>query len=204
VPNLFLGIPHKFVHAFKVSVLVTIDYIWVAKNYYYFFLTQAKNNFVYKGIAPNPQAHLSLSEPTLVSMAFHHWHHEVLEPPPSGSLKVNFDVAIKPHFAIAIVILRDHLRDHNGDISAACSKRLPHMEANQGEANATLLAIQLAFWYSSSPLIIKGDSFDYNPSHQLPPPQHRMSLYSCLHQHQLSTPLLLRIDNFEGLKMCQF
>jgi hypothetical protein len=62
VPNLFLGISHKFVDAFQVSVLVTIDYIWLAKN-----------DFVYKGIPPNLQAaHLSLSELALLSMAFHH------------------------------------------------------------------------------------------------------------------------------------
>jgi hypothetical protein len=51
-------------------------------------------------------------------------------PSPFGSLKVNFDVAITPQFAVAATILRDH----RGDFIAACSNRLPSMDANQGEA----------------------------------------------------------------------
>ena len=47
-------------------------------------------------------------------------------PPPMGSLKVNFDVAIKSNIAVAAAILRDH----PGDFPAASTKHLPSIFQN--------------------------------------------------------------------------
>ncbi|GLT52905.1 hypothetical protein SLA2020_262140 [Shorea laevis] len=146
-PNKFFGIPLNSVHAFQTYALVSMDLIW-----------QARNNYVHKGTQPNPQDTLKLLSLTVK----HHssaWQSrsgslQDWTPPPQGSLKANFDVAIKPLFAVAAAILRDH----QGNIISACSRRLPAMEANQGEAHAALLAVQLASQHGSSPLILEGDS----------------------------------------------
>ena len=69
-------------------------------------------------------------------------------------LKANFDVAIRPQFVVAVAILRDH----KGEILVACSQRLPHMDSNQGEAKAALIAVQLAPNSGPLPLILEGDS----------------------------------------------
>lgn len=75
-------------------------------------------------------------------------------PPPLGFFKVNFDVAIRPNFAVAAATLRDH----NGNFLAVNSLKLPHMDVNLGEAHAALLAIRLATAHGCSPLLIEGDS----------------------------------------------
>jgi hypothetical protein len=69
-------------------------------------------------------------------------------------LKVNFDVAIRPDF----FVIAATLRDHNGDFVAVCSKKLAAMDANLGEAHAALLAIELSVSFSSTSLILEGDS----------------------------------------------
>ena len=74
--------------------------------------------------------------------------------PPTGYLKENFDVTIRPQFVVAAAILKDH----NGEILATYSQRLPHMDSNQGEAKAALLAVQLASKCGPLPLILERDS----------------------------------------------
>jgi hypothetical protein len=50
------------------------------------------------------------------------------------------------------------LRDHNGNFVAICSKKLVAIDANLGEAHATLLATKLVVSFSSTSLIIERDS----------------------------------------------
>jgi hypothetical protein len=50
------------------------------------------------------------------------------------------------------------LRDHNGNFVAICSKKLVAIDANLGEAHATLLATKLEVSFSSTSLIIERDS----------------------------------------------
>lgn len=75
-------------------------------------------------------------------------------PPPVGSYTVNFDVAIRPDFAVAAATLRDH----EGAFIAVNSLKLPSMDAGLGEAHAALLAVRLAVSCGCSPLVIEGDS----------------------------------------------
>jgi hypothetical protein len=60
-------------------------------------------------------------------------------PPPFGSFKVNFDVAIRPTFAVAA----GTLGDHSGNFLAVNSLMLPSMDANLGEAHTTLLTLKV-------------------------------------------------------------
>jgi hypothetical protein len=76
------------------------------------------------------------------------------DPPPLCSFKVNFDVAIRPTFAVAGAVLRDH----SGKFLAVNTLKLPPMDALMGEAHAALLASRLAVSMGCSPLIIEGDS----------------------------------------------
>ncbi|GLT71131.1 hypothetical protein SLA2020_431720 [Shorea laevis] len=78
-----------------------MDHIW-----------QARNNFVHKGTLPDPHTALKLISLTVKnhSLAWQSSRGSTEDwiPPPQGSLKANFDVAIKPLFAVAAAILRDH------------------------------------------------------------------------------------------------
>jgi hypothetical protein len=71
-----------------------------------------------------------------------------------GAFKVNFDVAIRPSFAVAAAILRDH----SGNFLAVNSLKLPVVDANKGEALAALLAVRIASSFGCSSIIIEGDS----------------------------------------------
>jgi hypothetical protein len=79
------------------------------------------------------------------------WHNSNLadwDPPPLGSFKVNFDVAIRPTFAVAA----------SEKFLTVNTLKLPPMDALMGEAHAALLASRLAVSMGCSPLIIEGDS----------------------------------------------
>jgi hypothetical protein len=76
------------------------------------------------------------------------------DPLPLGSFKVNFDVAIRPTFAVAAAILRDH----SEIFLAVNTLKLPPIDALMDEAHATLLAFRLAVSMGCSPLIIEGES----------------------------------------------
>jgi hypothetical protein len=71
-----------------------------------------------------------------------------------GSFKVNFDVAIRPTFAVAAAVLQDH----SEKFLAVNTLKLPPIDALMGEAHAALLASKLAVSMGCSPLIIEGDS----------------------------------------------
>ena len=146
-PHSLLGIPKRAVFDFQLNALITMDNIWLARN-----------KLVHKGSSPNPQAILKLIK-NLVSHHIAAWksnsdYVDDWSPPPRGFLKANFDVAIRPNFVVAAAILRDHQEE----IIAAHSQRLPYMDANQGEARAASLAVQLASSYGFPPLILEGDS----------------------------------------------
>ncbi|XP_059441832.1 uncharacterized protein LOC132174155 [Corylus avellana] len=146
-PTVSLGIQPQDVHSFQISVLVLFDQIWLSRN-----------SLIHGGSHPDPEAVLKKIRTTTL----HHLHAwksgdalsaEWLSPPP-GSLKANFDVAIRPNFAVAAATLRDH----EGNFLAVCSKKLPSMDANLGEAHGALLATSLAVSVGCSSLILEGDS----------------------------------------------
>ena len=67
---------------------------------------------------------------------------------------MNFDVAIRPNFAVAATTLRDH----EGNFLAVNSLKLPPMEVAMGESHAALLASRIIVSFGRSRLIIEGDS----------------------------------------------
>jgi hypothetical protein len=144
-PHSLLGIPIRAVFDFQLNALITMDNIWLARN-----------KLMHKGSNPNPQATLKL----IKNSVSHHivaWESnsdcvDDWSLPPRGFLKANFDVAIRPNFVVAAAILRDH----QGEIIAAHSQRLPHMDANQGEARVASLAVKLASSYGFPPSSLKG------------------------------------------------
>jgi hypothetical protein len=146
-PCAILGIQPKDVHNFQNSVLVLLDQIWLTRN-----------KLIFEGTPPDPvvvSKHIRIT-------TLHHinaWKlgdslSAVWTPPPVGSLKANFDVAIRPDFAVAAATLRDH----EGNFLAVLTKRLPPMDASLGEAHAALLAASLAVSAGCSSLILEGDS----------------------------------------------
>lgn len=68
-----------------------------------------------------------------------------------GSLKANFNVAIRIDMAVAAALISDS----NGIVIAAASKRFPRVDVNVRDAKAALLTVNLAYSYGcNSPLII--------------------------------------------------
>lgn len=113
---------------------------------------------IHESIQPEPLAILKI----IKTSTWHHlstWQHGESDsaewmPPPFGTFKVNFDVAIRPTF----VVIAATLRDHSGNFLAVNYLKLSSTDANLGEAHATLLAVRLAASFGCSPLIIEGDS----------------------------------------------
>jgi hypothetical protein len=67
---------------------------------------------------------------------------------------MNFNVAIRPLFAVVTAVLGDS----NGAIVLAITSRLPSMDANMEEAHATLLAVNLAISECCDSLFLEGGS----------------------------------------------
>jgi hypothetical protein len=117
--NSILGIPRRAIFYFQLNALITMDNIWLARN-----------KLVHKGTTPDPKLVLKLINNSIS-------HHiaalksnidcvDDWSPPPMGYLKAKFDVAIRPQLAVVAAILRDH----NSEVLAACSQRLPYMDSN--------------------------------------------------------------------------
>jgi hypothetical protein len=90
----------------------------------------------------------------LEAWCLRHPSFSIWTPPPVGSFKVNFNTAIRPSFAVAAAILRDH----SGNIMAVNTLKLPYVDANKGEAYAALLAVRLASSFGCPSIILEGGS----------------------------------------------
>lgn len=145
-PYAVLGIPTAEVHNFQISALVLMNHVWLARNKLIFDNIQLVPFVLLKLIHLSSCQHLyawQTGKPKLF----------VWVPPPMGSYKVNFDVAIRSPFAVAVV-----LRDHSGNFLAVDTLKLPVMDATLGEAHAALLASRLAVSYDCSSLVNERDS----------------------------------------------
>lgn len=78
----------------------------------------------------------------------------IWQPPPIGSLKLNFDVATKEDFAIAAAILSND----KGEILLAFTNKLAFLDVNKGEATTTLTSVDLAISFGCYNLLLEGDS----------------------------------------------
>jgi hypothetical protein len=75
-------------------------------------------------------------------------------PPLQGSVKGNFDVAVRGNFAVAAAVLSDHL----GEIIYARTQKLFSFDVLSGEASAALLASHLAASLGFSNFTLEGDA----------------------------------------------
>jgi hypothetical protein len=57
-------------------------------------------------------------------------------PPPDGSLKANFDVAVRSNFSVNSTVVVEE----KGKVLAVCTSKLNTIEVNEGEAFATCIA----------------------------------------------------------------
>jgi hypothetical protein len=73
-------------------------------------------------------------------------------PPPDGSLKANFDVAVRSNFSVDSTIVIEE----KGKVLAVCTSKLNTIEVNE-EAFATSLAYRLVYLLDLKPLFLEGD-----------------------------------------------
>ena len=79
---------------------------------------------------------------------------ETWSPSASGSLKVNFDTAIRDLFLVQAVVCRNE----NGTIISSCFQYSPSCDPSVGEAQAALLAASLASSLKLVNFVLDGDS----------------------------------------------
>lgn len=106
-PHAVLSIPAASVHEFQISTLVLMDNIWLACNKLLFETAQPVPSTLLKRIK------------TLITHHMEAWclRHPIFSlwlPPPLGTFKVNFDVAVRSSFAVAAATLTNHLRKFFG------------------------------------------------------------------------------------------
>jgi hypothetical protein len=136
-PSTLLGIPRNYVHDFQLTALITMDYIWMARNCLIHGGAYLDAHVCHKAIIGSIQKHSKAWADSQSSPL--QW-----SPPPHGSFKVNFDVVVRPNFNMASTVLSSH----NGWILAARTQQLPPSKASFGEASAALLAVRKLPFYS--------------------------------------------------------
>ncbi|KAB1213706.1 hypothetical protein CJ030_MR5G016189 [Morella rubra] len=75
-------------------------------------------------------------------------------PPPSSSVKINFDVACRPCFSVIATLCRDH----EGNLLQVWTRVIPVVQALWGDIKAALLACHLAENYDGLTIFLEGDS----------------------------------------------
>jgi hypothetical protein len=141
-----LAIPITDVRKFQLFAVLTLDVIWLSRN-----------KLIHEDIQPDPfkvsqQLHASLGSHLLA------WKNASLPslwlPPCVGSVKGNFDVAIRGNFAVVSAVLSDS----SGEIFAAATLKLYSSDVLLGEASAALLATWLAWSYGLEVFSFEGDA----------------------------------------------
>jgi hypothetical protein len=115
-PHHFLSIPKEEVWRFQILAAVVMDHIWFSRNQIIHTAQQPEIDKSIKQIFTSYRAHLSA------------WHSSISisawSPPPVGSMKANFDVAVRKDFSVAAAVLSDC----HGCIFAAATKRLSSVD----------------------------------------------------------------------------
>lgn len=144
-PSSALGPPVNDGHAFTLYAAILIDYAWFSRHLVIHHGTEIDIMHIHETIRK------------LFEEYQHSWS-EKLEvtstswvPPPNGSWKINFDVAIRDSFSIGAAVCRDP----TGSILFARTKRLPPSSPLRGEARAALFAAQEAHSLGRIPSFLK-------------------------------------------------
>ncbi|KAB1203086.1 hypothetical protein CJ030_MR8G005520 [Morella rubra] len=75
-------------------------------------------------------------------------------PPPLGTIKVNFDVAMRDSFAVGAAVLKDH----RGLVVGAVVKKLPKVDPEDGEIWAAQIGLEEARRCGFRKILVEGDS----------------------------------------------
>jgi hypothetical protein len=133
-----LAIPITNVHKFQFFAVLTLDLIWLSRN-----------KLIHEATQPDPY---KVSQQLHATLGFHllAWKNASFPslwlPPCVGSVKGNFDVAIRGNFVVAVAMLSDYY----GEIfSVATLKLHSSSDVLLGEATTALLATR---WAQSSGL----------------------------------------------------
>jgi exonuclease III len=145
-PTEKLDIPIAHASKFQIFAVLTMDLIWLSRN-----------KLLHEALQPDPykisqQLHTSLDSHLLVCRKAA--LPSLWLPPCVGSVKGNFDVAIKGNFAVAAAVLSDS----SGEIFAAATLKLHSFDVLLGEASAALLATRLARSYGLDVFFLEGDA----------------------------------------------
>jgi hypothetical protein len=147
-PSSFMPILTMDIRLFQLNAAITMDHIWFVRN-----------KLVHDNKQPNPIESIQIIANS-VQIHKKAWSDSVFSstwaPPLPGNFKANFDVAVKNDFSVAAMVLSDS----NGKIIHAATKRLSTTDASIGEAQAALLASQIASSLGIYSLILEGDAIN--------------------------------------------
>jgi hypothetical protein len=136
------------IRLFQLNAVIIMDHIWFVRN-----------KLVHDNKQPNPIESIRIIANS-VQIHKKAWSDSALSstwtPPLPGNFKSNFDVAVKNDFSVAAMVFSDS----NGKIIHAATKRLSTTDASIGEAQAALLASQIAYSLGIYSLILEGDAIN--------------------------------------------
>ncbi|GLT55504.1 hypothetical protein SLA2020_286190 [Shorea laevis] len=143
-----LTIPRSNYRQFQLHAAIIMDHIWFVRN-------QLVHNLVYLVLSKSlQQIALKLKAYKLTwndSKATTLWNL-----PPPGTVKANFDVAVKSDFSVAAMVLSGS----NGNILHDATNRLSSTDVAVGEAQVALLATQSATSLGIHSFLLEGDAIN--------------------------------------------
>ena len=145
-PSTKLDIPFADTRNFQIYAALVMDVIWFSRNKLIHEAIQPDIPKIIQQLKITHNYHiLAWQASTLSSFWF---------PPQQGSVKGNFDVAVRGDFAVAAAVLSDH----TGEIIYACTQKLLSTDVLSGEASAALLASRLTASLGFSFFTLEGDA----------------------------------------------
>jgi hypothetical protein len=140
-----LAIPRKEASKFQLFTAIILDYIWFSKSKLIHEDLVHVSTKAIKQVSTSLELHLST------------WHAANMPslwfPPLMGSVKGNFDVAVRNSFVVPAAVISDS----SGNIVLAAMHKLPSIDFLQGEAFADLLATQLVVSCGCGNFFLEGD-----------------------------------------------
>jgi hypothetical protein len=97
-PNALLGIPFNEVFEFQLTAVIVLDQIWFARN------QLIQNNMVLV-ISNTLKTNANVVRTHLTAWKSSPFGLSIWQPPPPGSLKINFDVAVKNSFSVLAAVV---------------------------------------------------------------------------------------------------
>ena len=145
-PSIKLDIPLADVQNFQIFAALVMDVIWFSRNKLTHDAIQPDMPKIIQQLKLTHNYHI-MAWQTFAFSSF--W-----SLPLPGSVKGNFDVAVRRYFAVMAAILSDP----SGEIIFAATQKLFSFDVFSGEASAALLASRLAATLGFSNFILEGNA----------------------------------------------